>query len=272
MSGSARDERLLLDVRGVSAGYDLHNVLHGVSLQLAPGELVGLAGPNGSGKSTLLHCITGYHRISGGDVTIAGDPITSLTRRTIAERIAFVPQHTECVYSYSALEMVLMGRHPFAGLAAVDSTADVNLAVAALGRLEVAHLADRKYWELSGGEKQLVLLARAFAQGTPVLILDEPLTGLDIRHQFQLMSALRRAAGDPDHGVLATFHDLAVAARWCTRIILLRDGQVLASGAPAEVITPANLAALYHISAQVSTDASGHLSIQVTGYCETGEQ
>jgi iron complex transport system ATP-binding protein len=193
--------------------------------------------------------------------------MAGLSRRSVASQIAFVPQHTDSVYSYSAVEMVLMGRHPFSGFAAVDSPADVEAAMTALHELEISHLAHRKYGQLSGGEQQLVLLARAFAQHTPVLILDEPLTGLDLRHQYQLMHALSRAAaGAGQRGILATFHDLAIAARWCTRMILLSNGRVIAAGPARQVITPEKLAAAYGIEADIKADVTGEMTIQVTGY------
>ncbi len=264
------DASSLVQVKEVSAGYGARQVLNAVTMEVQPGECIGLVGPNGSGKSTLLHCITGYHKTVNGSITVGGRQVTGLSRRDIAEHIAFVPQHTDSVYSFTVLDMVMMGRHPFRGFSAVDSPEDVDIALAAMAELEISHLAARRFSRLSGGEKQLVLLARAFAQGAPLLMLDEPLTGLDIRHQFQLMNALKHAVLKPAHAVLATFHDLSVAARWCTRIILLRSGTVIAAGAPASVITGSNLASLYGVQADVSTDAAGYLSIQVRGYTSDG--
>ncbi len=256
----------LIDVIHACSGYDNRAILHDVSFGLCPGDLIGLAGPNGSGKTTLLHCLTGYHGLSDGAIHLRGKNISGLSRRVIAGEIAFMPQQTESVYSYSVLEMVIMGRHPYAGLSAVDTPHDIHLAQAALDRLDIGHLCNRDFGRLSGGEKQLVLLARAFVQEAPILLLDEPLTGLDIRHQYQLMNAIQSTAGEPGHAAIATFHDLAVAARWCTKLILLRGGRIIASGPPEAVITPKNLAALYDVTATVSVDALGQFAIHVTGY------
>lgn len=262
--------RVLLSAENISAGYGTKPVLQDASIKLAEGELVGLVGPNGSGKSTMLHCMTGYHPLLAGHVTVLNKPVTLLNRRAVAERIAFVPQHTESVYSFSVLEMVLMGRHLFAGLSAVDSLADVDIALRELARLEITHLAGRSFGKLSGGEKQLVILARAFAQNAPVLVLDEPLTGLDLRHQYQLMKALSGAA-DERRAILATFHDLSFAARWCNRLALLKSGRVMACGTPADVITSQNITTLYGVEAQVGRDSAGYLSIHVTGCSPSGK-
>jgi len=175
----------------------------------------------------------------------------TLGRRQVAELVAFVPQRTEQTFSYSVLEMVLMGRHPYTGLSLRDSEQDHRRAMASLETLAITYLVHRPYNELSGGEQQLVLLARAFVQNSPLLILDEPLTGLDIRHQFQLMDALSTGIRSTDQGALVTFHDLAIAARWCTRLILLKAGQIIADGTPSDVLTVSNVERLYGVRAAI---------------------
>ena len=249
----------LLEARRISAGYRASRpVLRDVSLQVNPGDFTGLLGPNGGGKTTLLHCLTAYLPVSSGQVFIGRKPAEKLSRRAIAQRIAFVPQQTECVYSYSALEMVLMGRHAYAGYASLDTEQDRTLAMDALRQLRVEHLAQRPFQELSGGERQLVLLARSFAQQAHCVVLDEPLTGLDLHHQFELMSALADVASTGRAGVLATFHDVEVASRWCNRIVLLHEGTVLAQGAPREVLTADNLEVMFGVRAEVAPASSGN--------------
>jgi len=253
-----------VEARGLCAGYGSRLVLDDVNLQIEPGELVGLCGPNGSGKTTLLHCLTGYNSIRAGSVSLGRKPVNVLNRRQVAEMVAFVPQRTEQTFSYSVLEMVLMGRHPYAGLSLRDSEQDQAMATASLETLAITELAHRPYNELSGGEQQLVLLARAFVQSSPLLILDEPLTGLDIRHQFQLMHALSTGIGSAGQGALITFHDLAVAARWCTRLILLKAGQIIADDTPAHVLTASNVERLYGVRAAIHTEKNGTItSIEV---------
>ncbi len=263
--GSRAGTVSLLDVHLASANYGAKSVLHGITFQVCSGDLIGLVGPNGSGKTTLLHCLTGYHPLSSGTVHLLGNDIVKMSRQAIAEKIAFMPQQTESVFSFTALEMVLMGRHPYAGVSAFDTVQDVRLAHDALARLEIEHLRDRIFGQLSGGEKQLVLLARTFVQAAAILILDEPLTGLDVRHQYQLMNAIKARTKNDVHAALATFHDLAVAARWCTTIILIREGRIIDSGPPLKVITEQNLAALYDVEATISTNAQGQLDIHVNG-------
>lgn len=248
----------LLRATQISAGYGgAADIIRCLSIELMQGEMLGLVGPNGSGKTTLLHCLTGYHPLRAGAVLIGNENAAELSRQHIARHIAFVPQQTETVFSYSVLQMVLMGRHAYMGYAAVDSPEDIALAHEALDNLGIGRLAQRPYHQLSGGEKQLVLLARCFAQRSPIVILDEPLTGLDLHHQFDIMSALARARDENSAGVLATFHDLAAASRWCDRLVLLNEGEMLAQGPPAAVITPDNLATLYGVEARVQPDADG---------------
>jgi iron complex transport system ATP-binding protein len=237
--------------QNIAAGYGKRRVLHNVSLELVTGEIVGLAGPNGSGKTTLLHCLTGYQPLMAGEVRLLGKPITELGKAQIAKQIAFVPQHTDTTFAFTVLQIVLMGRHAYAGYGAFDSDEDVDLAMEALGNLNVSGLATRLFNELSGGEQQLVLLARAFAQDASLLILDEPLTGLDLSHQFQLMSALQKAVQNQERCVFATFHDLAIASRWCNRLILLKEGSIVDDGLPLEVITSASMEKLYGVNASV---------------------
>jgi iron complex transport system ATP-binding protein len=255
----------LLSARQLSAAYSQRPVLHDVDFSLSAGEFVGLAGPNGSGKTTLLHCLTGYHSADRGNVTIGGASAERLSRAEIARQVAFVPQFTESIYGFGVREMVLMGRYPYGGLRMVNGPEDLALADGALETIQVQHLRDRLFNELSGGEKQLVLLARAIVQNAPVLIMDEPLTGLDLRHQFQVMEALHSLSRKPGGAALATFHDLAAAARWCDRIVLLKDGRIMADGAPREILTAQLLAEVYGVSAAVSFSEDGTLHLGITG-------
>lgn len=253
----------MLDARGVQVSFGQRPVLNGIDFVLKPGELVGLVGPNGSGKTTLLHTLTGYMHASAGNVQLGGHAIESLSRASIARQLAFVPQFTDTVYGFTVDEMVLMGRYPYSGFAMVDSSKHAALTADALAQLGIAHLHGRIFNELSGGERQLVLLARALVQETPILIMDEPLTALDLRHQFEVMQGLHTHAHRPGNAAVATFHDLPAAARWCDRIVLLKAGNVVASGPPREVISPANLEAVYGVQANVEFNNSGDMILTV---------
>ena len=172
-----------------------------------------------------------------------------------------MPQKSGYAFAYGVLEMVLMGRQPYLGLAAYDSDADIGVASAALERVGAGHLAEKSFDELSGGEQQLVLVARALAQDTAVLVLDEPVTFLDLRHQFEIMELLAGLARD-GHAVLATVHDLNLAARWCSRLALMRCGIVEAAGAPAQVLTQERLRQVYQIPLTVLANSGGRPRVE----------
>lgn len=255
----------LLAAEDLSAGYGPTGILRGISFGLAAGEFVGLVGPNGAGKSTLLHCLTGYHLATGGRACVKGRPVAVQSRGEIARQIAFVPQFTESVYGFSVREIVLMGLFAHGGSGSPYNSHDVTRADQALEELHVAHLRLRNFGELSGGERQLVLLARAVLQAAPVLMMDEPLTGLDLRHQYEVMQALQAWSRREGHAVLATFHDLPAAARWCSRMLLLKDGTLMADGAPREILSAENLQRLYGVAAQVTFGPENELLISVSG-------
>ena len=240
--------------------YGTQPVLRDVSLTVGQGEFLGIAGPNGAGKTTLLLAMTGYLRPQHGVVLLQGRPVVRMSRREAATRVAFVAQKTEVAFPFTALEVVLMGRHPYSGLAALDSAGDVATAMNALGRLGCSDIAEKRFNELSGGEQQLVLLARALAQEAPILVLDEPTSFLDLRRQWM---ALQVFADLRSRGVtvVATFHDLNVAARWCSTLLLLHDGVVEAAGPPADVLTPARLESLYGLALAVDTRPDGTVRV-----------
>ena len=225
-------------------------VLAGVSLALAAGEVLGLAGPNGAGKTTLFRVATRVLRQDRGVVRVGGDPVESLSRRELARRVAVVPQDVGVPFPFRAGEVVLMGRAPHGGGARFESAADVDVALACLERVGIADLADRPMPELSGGERQLVLVARALAQQPSVLLLDEPTSHLDLQHRAVVIDRVRDFV-DSGGAALVVSHDLTLAARSCGRLALLADGAVAACGAPREVLTPALLRRVFGVDASV---------------------
>jgi iron complex transport system ATP-binding protein len=230
-----REDALVVD--GVSVGYGRHPILHDVSLTARAGEVTGLIGPNGSGKTTMVRVASRSLRPAQGSVRIGGVDPYSIPARSSARLIGVVPQEVAPAFSYSVLEMVLMGRSPYLGrfgTAKPEDWAKVRWAMAAAN---VQHLADRPIEELSGGEHQRVILAQALAQDAPVLLLDEPTTHLDIRHVFEFLGVVRRLARRDGKTVLAVFHDLNIAAATCDRIVALSAGRVVANGPPGEVLT-----------------------------------
>jgi iron complex transport system ATP-binding protein len=248
----------------VSATYGREPVLREVDLAVAPGEIVGLVGPNGSGKSTLVRVASGTLRPTSGRLRVGGRDLIGMHAREAARLVAVVPQDVVPAFSFTALELVLMGRSPYRSRWGGGSPEDWARVRAAMAATQVQHLADRPVDELSGGERRRVVLAQALAQDAPVLMLDEPTTHLDVRHVLDLLSIVRRLAEREQTAVLAIHHDLNLAASTCDRLVALHRGEVVASGSPGSVVTPALLREVYGVEAEVSTDhATGHPSVRI---------
>ena len=244
-------------LRGVGARLGAHAVLTGVDLDVAPGEIVGLLGRNGAGKSTLLRIACGLLAPEAGTVQIDGQPVSGLDRRQRARAVALVPQETHFPFPFSVAEVVLMGRTPHLGWLGFESRRDLAAAQSAMEQLGIEDLAARSVLSLSGGERQLAVVARALAQGPRLLLLDEPTAFLDLRHRLQVLGRVRELAAT-GAGALVVSHDLAVAARSCDRLALLADGRILAAGPPAQVLTPALLREAFGIEADVLATRDGY--------------
>jgi iron complex transport system ATP-binding protein len=225
-------------------------IVRDLSLDLAPGELIGVIGPNGAGKSTLLRGLAGLLVPSAGSMTLDGMALGAVPAETRARSIAYLPQDRTIHWPLTVERVVALGRRPYGGAQAAPPS--LNSAIeTAINDADVAHLRTRIVTTLSGGELARVLLARALAQTPRVLLADEPTAGLDPAHQlalFERLTTLSRAGV----AVVVALHDLSLAVRYCSRILLLRDGQTLGLGAPLDVVTPANLAAAYGIDARVT--------------------
>ena len=237
-------------------------VVDDVTLRLADGALVGILGPNGSGKTTLLRLLSGTRRPSAGQVMLDEQPLHRMSRRDVARRIAVVPQETELAFEYSAIEIVLMGRHPHLGVFTVEGPDDLRIAREALTATGTTHLADRPFHELSGGEKQRVVIAAALAQSAGLLLLDEPTASLDLGYQLEVSSLLQRLNQGQGVTMAISTHDLNLAASICRELILMRDGRVLATGPTNEVLTPENVQRLYDVEADVHIHGdTGHMTV-----------
>jgi iron complex transport system ATP-binding protein len=253
----------MLDGRGLSFGYQGGAlVVDDVSLSVARGSVVGLIGPNGSGKTTLLRLMNGTLRPAAGTVSLDGVPLTALSRRDLAQRIAVVPQETQVTFDFSALEIVLMGRYAHLGPFMLEGPDDVSIARKALAATGTAALAARQFATLSGGEKQRVVIASALAQSSDILLLDEPTTALDIGFQSGIASLLSRLNLEQGTTIVVSTHDLNLAAMLCTGLVLMKAGRVIATGPTAEVLTAANIRQLYGIDADVTFhQRAGHLTV-----------
>jgi iron complex transport system ATP-binding protein len=229
----------------VEFAYGDVTALRGLSLSLEPGAFVGVVGPNGSGKSTLVRILAGYLRPRRGSVRLGSRELRRLSDRERARRIAVVPQETPPAFDFTALEVVLMGRAPHLPALGVESPHDRAIAREAMRRTGTEAFAARPLGTLSGGERQRVLLARALAQQTPVLLLDEPTAHLDLSHQIQALQLLHALHSEQGATVLAVLHDLNLAALYCDRLALLSEGRLAAEGPPEEVLTAERMAAVY---------------------------
>jgi len=247
---------LTIEARDISASYGTGLAISEVSLSLREGEFVGLAGPNGSGKTTLLRALTGVLRPVRGRVTLNGTDLFALPARSVAQRVAVVPQSAAFAFNYSALEFVLMGRYAHLGPFAFESHDDYQITLASMRLAGAEHLAQRPVTQLSGGEKQRLLIARALAQQPRLLLLDEPTAHLDIAHQAEIMRLLSALPAQSGIGILAALHDLNLASRHCDRLVLIHHGQVAAEGAPRDVITSDNMLRIYGAQAQIVEDAA----------------
>ena len=238
------------------------HVLDAVSLEVQRGAIVGLLGPNGSGKTTLLRIVSGVLKPLAGRVWLDGRPIEQLSRRDLARRIAVVPQETHSTFDFSVLDMVLMGRYPHLGPFALEGAADQAIARDALGVTGTAAFETRAFATLSGGEKQRVVIASALAQASDMLLLDEPTAALDLRYQFEITLLLRRLNAERGTTMIVSTHDLNLAAALCERIVLLKQGRVLAQGPTRETLTAENIRLLYDVDADVQFHPrAGHLTV-----------
>jgi len=229
-------------------------VLRGLSMGVERGRLACLLGPNGSGKTTLLRILVGLLDPSEGEVRLAGVPLGDYPRGALARRVAYVPQETLAAVGFTVLETVLMGRSPHTGALGFETPADWYAAREALRLTETEALAERSLEELSGGERQRVIIARALAQEADVILLDEPTSFLDIRHQHAIYGLLARLVAEGGKTILSISHDLNLAAAYADDMVLVSAGQVVAAGPPAEVMRPEVLAPVYETAVEVRTD------------------
>ncbi|OWY27354.1 ABC transporter ATP-binding protein [Herbaspirillum robiniae] len=227
-------------------------ILDGIRLDVAAGEVVALLGPNGAGKSTLLRCVNQLAGRYRGRILVDGRDAAALAPRELARTVSWVPQQAGGSMALRVLDMVLLGRAPHRRRGSGER--DLAIALEAISRLHLEELALRPVDRLSGGERQRVMLARAMAQEGRLMLLDEPTSDLDLRHQVEAMQAVREIARARDAAMLVAIHDLALAARFADRLVMLAGGRIHAAGPWREVLTPANILAVYGVHARVGCD------------------
>jgi len=239
----------MIDVSDLSVGYGAEAIIEHISMHADKNMSVGIIGPNGSGKTTLLKAISNILEPYSGTVQIDGENITSFSARNLAHTMGVVPQETAISFDYSVSDIVMMGRHSYIGRFSSESPEDRRIAQAAMETCNITQFADRSINEISGGERQRVIIARAIAQEPKILLLDEATSHLDINHQIEILNLIHNLEGVVKIGV---YHDLNLAAQYCDHLILLNHGAICADGSPAEVLTAGNLKEHYTINAVVT--------------------
>jgi iron complex transport system ATP-binding protein len=258
--GGLVNEHAILATRDLRVALGRRDVLRSVTLGVEAGSFIAVIGPNGAGKTSLLRALAGLVP-SQGEILVDGRRLERGSSPARARRITYVPQHPVIPPAMTVEDYVLLGRTPHLGRFAVESAADRAIVGDALAALKLATRARDLVAELSGGERQRAILARAVAQQSPVLLLDEPTTALDLAHQHQVLELVDTLRLDRNITVLAAIHDLTLASLYATRIVALADGRVVANGVAADVITAENLARYWKVRAEVAVDAGGAVQV-----------
>jgi iron complex transport system ATP-binding protein len=241
----------MLKIQNLTVDYGPRRILHDVSFDVQSGEVLALIGPNGGGKSTLIRAVSGVIPIASGYVRTNGDDFASLSTLQRARYVATVPQAVSLPPAYTVWETVLFGRTPYLGFLGQPSNKDEEIARQALARVSALPFAERRVGELSGGEQQRVLLARALCQSTPILLLDEPTAHLDLQYQVSLLGLVHELAHKDNLAVLIALHDLNLAAHYADRIALMVAGQIKAEGKVEQVLRPELIEEAYCLPVQV---------------------
>ena len=241
----------MLEIQSLTVMYGSRRILQDVTLDVKAGEVVALAGPNGAGKTTIIRAVSGVLPSRSGVVRVAGRELTQLSAAQRARMLAVVPQARKLPPAFSVWQTALLGRTPYLSWLGQPGVKDEQRTRWALERTQLSQLANRRVEELSGGEQQRVLLARALAQQTPILLLDEPTAHLDLQFQNHLLNLIRELTDEGGLAVLMVLHDLNLATLYADRVALLAEGRLCAVGAPAEVFAPQRLTEIYHTPLQV---------------------
>jgi iron complex transport system ATP-binding protein len=234
-----------IKAEGVAIALGPRMVVNGVSFEVAAGSVCGLLGPNGAGKTTLLRAVAGLVPLRAGDIRIMGKSIRAWRRPDLARKLALLPQSPTLPALFDVRSVVALGRTPYLGWLASERRDDARAIATAMREADVEEFAERPVGQLSGGEQRRVALARALAQETPILLLDEPTSSLDLRYQASTLALVRRLASDRGLTALVVLHDLTLSSQFCDKVVLMADGRLLAAGIPADVFEPATLSAAF---------------------------
>jgi iron complex transport system ATP-binding protein len=241
----------VIKVAGLKFAYNGREVIQGLDLEVPGGSFHGVLGPNGSGKTTLVKLLTRLVKPKDGRIELMGEPIENWGPRRLARQMAVVPQSTHVAFPFTTLEVVLMGRAPHLGGLEIEGQSDLEIARSAMEMTETWELRNRTIQEISGGEAQRVIVARALAQKPRILLMDEPTTHLDIKHQIEVMELLKKLNKEDGLTVIIISHDLNLIARYVEFVVLLDKGKIFSAGGPAEVLTARNIRAVYDANVEV---------------------
>ena len=256
-----------IEARGITVAVRGKVLVDDVSLRCPAGEVVGIVGPNGAGKTTLLKAMAGLTKPTRGSVKIGGNDLAAMSVGQRSQRVAYAPQ-IAAIHPFNAIDMVLMGRYPYLNRFQLEDAGDRDVARAALSETDTLEFADRRVDTLSGGERQRVMLARVLAQDTDVILADEPVASLDIKHQLLAMRLLRDRARARGVAVCVIMHDLNLAAMYCDTVVAMRDGRRVAGGAPPDILTAELIREVFQVNARVSRagrNGSTRLRIELEG-------
>jgi iron complex transport system ATP-binding protein len=251
----------LLRASNLSFAYGDRVALRDVSISLEAGQLVGILGPNGSGKSTLIRTLLGQLKAASGSVEWDNRPIDAWRRRDLARRVAYLPQSPAADADQTVLDVLRLGRAPYWQAFGIESPRDHQVVVSVARQLELTDLLTRPMDELSGGQRQRVFVGRCLSQEPAALLLDEPSTFLDLRHQLELFRLLRSLASERSMGVLMASHDLNLASMFCDRLVLLKEGSIRAEGGPLEILRADVLANVFDVAMETVSGADGRVIV-----------
>ena len=244
----------MIETKRLTFAYADEPVLQDISLNFQPGEFTGVIGPNGSGKSTLLKLIGGILPSPSETVFFKNKELSQYKKKELAVSIAWIPQEKQMAFSFKVIDIVLMGRHPYLSPLSFEGKDDYQIAEDAMRQTQVLEFAHRRFNEISGGEKQRVMIASAISQKPDLMLLDEPTSALDIKYQIEVLNILKRLNEDENKSLILAMHDLHMASKFCKRLVLLKKGRVFCEGTPAEVLKKEILEDVYEVKVKIFQD------------------
>ena len=257
----------ILKTQEISFSYDQETVLRSISINIQSEEFIGIIGPNGSGKSTLLKLLGSVLKPDSGQIYFKGKSYIDYQRKQLAQSITWVPQEHPMVFPFKVSEIVLMGRHPYLSAFTFEGEDDIEIARSAMKQTQTLQFAERGFNEISGGEKQRVVIAGAIAQEPELMILDEPTSALDIKYQIQILNILKTLNENKKTTVVLAMHDLHLASKYCTRLILLEEGKIFKDGKTEEVLQKEHIEKVYGLKVHLIHDQNGNVMISPDTLC-----